>query len=90
MAHSIHNSRGRLERRDERTAGLAERVKRRDADDKTVTLRANTFKRSRYKFAGWAKKKNGKVAYKNKAKVKNLTDKDGKTVTLYAVWKKAK
>ena len=40
--------------------------------DKTVTLRANTFKRSRYKFAGWAKTKTGKVAYKNKAKVKNM------------------
>ena len=40
--------------------------------DKTVTLRANTFKRSRYKFASWAKTKTGKVAYKNKAKVKNL------------------
>ena len=57
---------------------------------KTVTLRANAFKRSGYKFAGWAKKKGGKVAYKNKAKVKNLTNKNGKTVTLYAVWKKAK
>jgi len=54
----------------------------------TVTLRANTFKRSKYKFAGWAKSKNGAVAYKNKAKVKNLTSKSGQTVTLYAKWKK--
>ena len=58
--------------------------------DKNVSLRANAFKRTGYKFAGWAKTKTGKVAYKNKAKVKNLTDKNGKTVTLYAVWKKAK
>ena len=55
-----------------------------------MTLRANAFKRTSYKFKGWAKTKKGKVAYKNKAKVKNLTDKNGKTVTLYAVWKKAK
>ena len=58
--------------------------------DKTVTLRANTFKRTGYKFAGWAKKKKGTVAYKNKAKVKNLTAKNGKAVTLYAKWKRAK
>ena len=40
-------------------------------------------------FAGWAKSKTGSVVYKNKASVKNLTSKDGKTVTLYAVWKNA-
>ena len=57
---------------------------------KYVKLTANAFKRMGYKFSGWAKKKNGKVAYKNKAKVKNLTATNGKTVTLYAVWKKAK
>ena len=57
---------------------------------KNVTLRANAFKRTGYKFAGWAKTKKGKVVYKNKAKVKNLTATKGKTVTLYAVWKKAK
>ena len=55
---------------------------------KAVTLRANTFKRSKYKFVGWAKSKNGAVVYKNKAKVKNLTATSGKTVTLYAKWKK--
>ena len=57
---------------------------------KSVTLTSNAFKKSKYKFTGWAKKKGGKVSYKNKAKVKNLTSKSGKTVTLYAVWKKAK
>ena len=55
---------------------------------KTVTLRANAFKKRGYKFAGWAKTKDGKVAYKNKAKVKNLTTVNGRTVTLYAVWNK--
>ena len=56
---------------------------------KSVTLRANAFKRPKYKFKGWAKTKTGKVAYKNKSKVKNLTALDGKTVTLYAVWRKS-
>ncbi|MBO7683815.1 MAG: leucine-rich repeat protein [Kiritimatiellae bacterium] len=58
--------------------------------DKYVKLTANAFKRTGYKFSGWAKTKKGKVAYKNKAKVKNLTATNGKTVTLYAVWNKAK
>ena len=57
---------------------------------KSVKLTANAFKKSKYKFAGWAKAKNGKVKYKNKAKVKNLASKNGKTVTLYAVWTKSK
>ena len=54
-------------------------------------LRANAFKRPGYEFAGWAKSKanaeNGKVAYKDKKSVKNLT-RAGGTVKLYAVWKK--
>ena len=53
---------------------------------KTVTLRANAFKKSGRKFWGWSKTKGGSVVYKNKAKVKNLTSGNGKTVTLYAVW----
>ena len=57
---------------------------------KTVKLTANAFKRSGYKFAGWAKTKDGAVAYKNKAQVKNLAATNGKTVTLYAVWTKTK
>ena len=54
---------------------------------KRVTLPANTFKRSKYTFKGWGTKKSGAVVYKNKAEVKNLTEKDGGAVTLYAVWK---
>ena len=57
---------------------------------KIVTLTANAFKKPKYTFAGWATTKGGSVAYKNKAKVKNLTATKGKTVTIYAVWKKAK
>ena len=55
---------------------------------KAIRLKANAFKKSKYKFSGWALKKIGRPIYKNKAKVKNLTATHGKTVTLYAVWKK--
>ena len=58
---------------------------------KAKKLKANKFKRKGYTFKGWAKSaklaKKGKVAYKNKKKVKNLL-RNGKTVKLYAVWKK--
>ena len=58
---------------------------------KKFKLSANKFKKKGYKFVGWNTKKNGKgKMYKNKAKVKNLTSKNGKTVTLYAQWKKIK
>ena len=60
---------------------------------KAARLKANKFKRTGFTFKGWAKSKalakKGKVAYKNKKKVKNLV-KNGKTVKLYAVWKKRK
>ena len=58
---------------------------------KAKKLSANKFSRSGYTFKGWAKSKalarNGEVAYKNRKIVKNLV-KNGKTVKLYAVWKK--
>lgn len=58
---------------------------------KTYTLTKNSFKKKGYKFVGWNTKANGKgIWYKNKAKVKNLTKTDGKTIKLYAQWKKIK
>ena len=58
---------------------------------KAKKLSANKFKREGYVFKGWATSKSnarkGKVKYKNKKSVKNLTA-TGKTVKLYAVWKK--
>jgi uncharacterized repeat protein (TIGR02543 family) len=54
---------------------------------KAKRLRKNKFKRNGYVFKGWATKKHGKVKYKDRKKVKNLTNK-GKTIRLYAVWKK--
>ena len=60
---------------------------------KAKRLSANKFKRKGYAFKGWAKSKalakKGTIAYKNKKSVKNLV-KNGKTVKLYAVWKKTK
>jgi uncharacterized repeat protein (TIGR02543 family) len=53
----------------------------------TAKLRKNAFKRNGWVFLGWATAKNGKVAYKDAAGVKNLRA-DGKTATLYAVWEK--
>ena len=61
---------------------------------KKTKLTKNKFKKSGYTFKGWAtSKKNakkGKVKYKNKAAVQNLTFKNNGKVTLYAVWKKKK
>ena len=58
---------------------------------KAKKLSANKFKRKGYVFIGWAKSKadakKGKIAYANKKSVKNLVT-NGKTVKLYAVWKK--
>jgi uncharacterized repeat protein (TIGR02543 family) len=58
---------------------------------KAKKLTANKFKRAGYVFKGWAKSKadakKGKIAFKNKKSVKNLVT-NGKTVKLYAVWKK--
>jgi uncharacterized repeat protein (TIGR02543 family) len=54
---------------------------------KAKKLSANKFRRNGYTFQGWAKSKSGNVIYKNKASVKNLVT-NGKTVKLYAVWKK--
>lgn len=57
--------------------------------NKKTVLRTVTYQRAGYKFAGWNTNKNGKgKSYKNKQKVKNLA-KAGKTVKLYAQWKKA-
>ncbi len=57
--------------------------------DKAFTLRTNTFTKKGYKFTGWNTKKDGTgKTYADKAKVKNLTAKNGATVTLYAQWKK--
>ena len=55
---------------------------------KKVTLLKNQFKRTGYTFRGWALSKNGAVKYANGQSIKNLTVKNGRTLTFYAVWKK--
>ena len=55
----------------------------------SYTLTANAYKKTGYKFKGWNTKANGTgTTYKDKASVKNLTTKNGATVTLYAQWGK--
>ena len=51
------------------------------------TLRANTFQRNGYIFAGWATAKEGEVVYQDKARVKNLSSTNGAVKILYAQWK---
>ena len=56
--------------------------------DETVTLPENKFTASGYaEFTGWNTKADGTgTSYENGQKVKNLSSKNGATVTLYAQW----
>lgn len=57
--------------------------------DESLKLRNNGFKRTGYTFVEWNTKKDGSgKTYSPGKSVKNLTAKDGGTVTLYAQWKK--
>ena len=49
-----------------------------------ITLRANSFTRSGYTFAGWATSATGSKVYNNQQSVTNINT--GGTTTLYAVW----
>ena len=53
---------------------------------KSANLTANGYRRDGYRFIGWATSGNGDIVYRDKATVSNLSDTDGDTVTLYAVW----
>ena len=55
--------------------------------DEVLALRDNNFERTGYIFEGWAVEKNGTASYQDEEKVSNLTNVQGATVTLYAVWK---
>ena len=56
---------------------------------KSYTLTKNAFKKKGYKFTGWNTKADGSgKTYKNKASIAKLTATNGKTVKLYAQWKK--
>ena len=57
--------------------------------DNKYKLKDNTYTKKGYTFIGWNTKSNGKgTTYKNKQEVKNLTNKNKKTITLYAMWEK--
>ena len=50
-------------------------------------LTKNNFVRDGYNFIGWNTKKDGSgISYNDKQKVKNLTNKNNKTIKLYAQW----
>jgi uncharacterized repeat protein (TIGR02543 family) len=55
--------------------------------DKTKNLTYNGFTRTDYTFAGWNTFSNGSgTSYADGQSVKNLTNRQGETVTLYAQW----
>lgn len=54
--------------------------------DEARKLTPNAFVNDGHVFLGWATKAGGDVVYFDGQWVKNLTSKQGKTVTLYAVW----
>ncbi len=54
--------------------------------DVEKALTSNTFTRTGYTFAGWATSATGSVVYSDGASVKNLTEANGATLTLYAKW----
>jgi uncharacterized repeat protein (TIGR02543 family) len=55
----------------------------------TYTLAKNKYKRTGYVFEGWNTKKNGKGDfYEDGEDIRNITAKNGKTITLYAQWSK--
>ncbi len=57
---------------------------------KSKKLSKNSFARTGYTFKEWNTKADGSgTSYKNQEEVKNLSSKNGDTITLYAQWKKA-
>jgi uncharacterized repeat protein (TIGR02543 family) len=56
--------------------------------NREYNLKKNEYSYIGYEFIGWNTKADGTgTAYKDEAVIKNLTDKDNDTVTLYAQWK---
>ena len=50
------------------------------------SLTANTFSRTGYSFAGWARTEHGAVEFTDKQSIISLSSTAGSTVTLYAQW----
>ena len=53
----------------------------------TFTVSSTVPTRDGYTFLGWSTSSSGRVRYEDGASVKNLTATQGKTVTLYALWR---
>lgn len=59
--------------------------------NRAYKLTANSYKRKGYTFVKWNTKRDGSgKSYTNKKSVKNLTEKDGAVIKLYAQWSKDK
>jgi len=55
--------------------------------DQTKNLTENGFTRKGYEFTGWNTKPDGSgTGYADTQAIKNLTNEDGATITLYALW----
>ena len=54
--------------------------------DEAASLPGNSFKRTGYRFAGWATSADASAAYADGAEVSNLAAEDGARVNLFAVW----
>lgn len=70
------------------TEGSTENSSHRYGESKNLT--ANGYIKDGYDFKGWATTENGPVVYQDSESVINLTEEDNKTITLFAVWEKAK
>ena len=55
--------------------------------DQQTALPEPEFTRPGYVFLGWSTSSSGRVRYEDGASVQNLTATQGKTVTLYALWR---
>lgn len=55
---------------------------------KSVLLKKNTYKKNGYIFMGWSTSKGGNIKYSDGQTISNLASTQGKTINLYAVWKK--
>ena len=64
--------------------GLGEMANQLFKYDTEQALTTNAYSRTGYYFTGWAT--DGETSYSNNAKVNNLTDANGGTVNLYAIW----
>ena len=54
--------------------------------DNICILNENKYTKEGYSFQGWSTKNNGVTEFQDKAELKNLSSKNGDSITLYAVW----